>query len=351
MSLRYLVPAMGLLACSVPLSAETVGKLTIDGYVDTVFSLSSYDPGTKGSDTNSNAGFVAGADIDVAYTLSDKVSARIELNETSHKTGHTATDLQEAYVSWNFTDPKSNGVQAGMKAGRFHSWIGFEGNDAPELWRVNTSIVSKGAAGGKADVTGLGVSVEPMKTEDMSFCAGLYIVNGIYNAGIKDETDADLGYALRGSFMMKDMFKADLSLNYEPGIATDDKGEGSDAFGVDLYASIDALKKSLDLEFGLEVNYLDLDTYAAMGILLAGKYNISKEALGFASSVSLMIGYVDPNDDSDIDDEMMEIAVAYCTTPVEKVGANVEVRYMDTAKGDDNATDIGLFLELLAVMP
>ncbi|MHC5068840.1 MAG: hypothetical protein ACYTF0_09665, partial [Planctomycetota bacterium] len=114
MSLRYIVPTLGLLAATTaPVAAADLGGLTVNGYVDTVLNLVSAD-----EVGDSSTDFTSAAQLEVGYAIGTAVSANVEYRFDDNA-------LEQAYVSYQVTDSVT------LTMGKFHNWVGWEGLDAP----------------------------------------------------------------------------------------------------------------------------------------------------------------------------------------------------------------------------
>lgn len=348
MSLRYIVPAMGLLACSAPVSAATqAGKLTIDGYVAAVLEV---------SDTSEDVGqqstfeFSAQGQIAANYSLSDTVHGVAKLFKTA---ANDRIDLREAYIAWALN--KKYNVT--LTAGKFHNWFGYEADELPDLIRINRSVFAEVLGG--SDAIGTSVTVRP--TEELHL--GAYLCNSgvLAPAGSNpksqvaggDDNDA-VAMGADGVYKLKVgtdlLFTFNLALVYDLGTTLDSEGGKANSLGIDLNG--DCQVKSIRSTFGLDFAYVDRDAYAQMGIMLFGKYDFEEKVMQMPASVTLMLDYVDPCDDDDLveNDELFEIAAAFMATPVEHLGAEVEVRYISKdTKAYPEGDEFGLFLGLLAV--
>lgn len=114
MNLRYVVPALGLVALSASAaSAQEIAKgVTLDGYVDTVGTA------TLGNDEfgSSTTDFSSEAVLMVGWAPTDRISAKVSTRTGSADTG-TSLDLVEAWGSVKATDQLT--ISSGKSYGPF----------------------------------------------------------------------------------------------------------------------------------------------------------------------------------------------------------------------------------------
>lgn len=374
MSLKHIVPTLGLVAALTPAAmAADVGGLTINGYVDTILEIQSYDeaiafdspnePGVD-SDDDTEIDFTASAQTEIGYKIGANVSANIELfyGDEGAGAGRGTLDghtlhVEQAYVEWAVND------QVSLAMGEFHNHLGWEGNDAPELYRVNWSQVwslqnglilngALAAAGADADTsgntTGLGVGIAASEQVDI----GIYLVDGFWGEdGVTGRKElADLALGANVTFTVKGLGLFDIDLAYDMNASTDDSGEEADIFALGFNGEIDALRESNGVLFFWDLFYIDYDLAAGLGFLAGGNLDLKTDT---PMSLTANIAYVDPVDDDDVaeDDDLIEIAIALLTNPTkdENFALNFEGRYIDRAA--DDSSEFGLFVEALAVIP
>jgi hypothetical protein len=357
-----------------PAMAADVGGLNVAGYVDTILAFSDADEAITGDpDADSILEFSAAAQLEIGYQIGDAVSANIELYWTEHPDqnfdpdgtpasgdeftidGGTGVDLQQAYVSWAINE------QVSLVMGKFHNWIGWEGQDAPELYRVNNSYMYAGGYQGSGmwlganpwgdDVTGLGVIITP--TEELEI--GVFAVNYIYNddnglAGDQARTTDTLSFGAYGTYTMAGVGYFDLDISMGVDESQNADGDSGSILGIDLNGEIDALREDNGLLFAYDLNYTDYDAAASLGILVLANYALPTET---PMSITGSINWYDPNDDDDIreDDDGLEIAIALLANPTddENFSTNVELQYISRSADDSN--EFGIFVEALAVIP
>ena len=246
--------------------------------------------------------------------------------------------------------------QVSLAMGKFHNHLGWEGNDAPELYRVNWSQVwnlQNGSLLGASDVdgntTGLGVGIAASEQVDI----GIYLVDGFWgeDGATGNKELADLALGANVTFTIKGLGLFDIDLAYDMNASSDEDGEEADIFALGFNGEIDALRESNGVLFFWDLFYLDYDVAAGLGFLAGGNLDLKTDT---PMSLTANIAYVDPNDDDDAggeDDEILEIAIALLTNPTkdENFALNFEGRYID--RGADESNEFGLFLEALAVIP
>ncbi|MDA3962238.1 MAG: hypothetical protein PF961_15725 [Planctomycetota bacterium] len=352
MSLRYLVPTLGLVAfTATPAMAADVGGLNIGGYVDTILTIADGDEALTGADGDATIDFSAAAQIEVGYQIGDNVSANVELYYDED--GFDADNLEQAYVNWAINE------EVALRMGKMHNWIGWEGTDAPELYRVNNSYMyAGGTLGGNGadgiwgvDVTGLGVIITPNE----QFEIGLFIVDYIYfdDNGLADDqargTDA-LSFGAYGTWNVEGIGYFDLDIGFGMDESVSSTGTSGDIFQLDLNGEIDAIREDNGWLFAFDINYTDYDVSAALGILALANFALPTET---PMSLTGSLNYFDPDDDSTTgeDDEGIEFALALLANPTdnENFSTNVELRYI--SRSADDANEFGFFVEALAVIP
>lgn len=370
MSLRYIVPSLGLIACAAgTATAADVGGLTINGYVDTVLEISSIDDDLRGikdgtvatvnDDEAANVviDWSAAAQLEVGYAIGD-VNANIEV----YWEDGGDVILEQAYADWMVNE------QFDIKMGRFHSGIGWEEYDAPDLNRINMSILeANGLLGNDLDGVRAGFKANDMFGGGLTFADAIYdqyvwplFVDVVTGAGgtiaadaVKDNDEfavlADAKVVAEGIGTFKGTLAFDMGNGYDL-----EEGESDDVLGIDVNGTIDALTESQGMTFGFDLNYTSAGWADFMGILATGMYTINDMA-----SVSLTIGYVSIDVDDPVDESAseMEIAVALLTMPTqdENFALNVEGRYIsrdyEDLTGSDDLNEFGVFLEMIAQIP
>lgn len=354
MSLRYIVPTLGLVAfTTAPAMAADVGGLNVGGYVDTILTFADGGDAIAGEDAEID--FSAAAQLEIGYQIGDAVSANIELYWDGDS---SETDLQQAYVAWAINE------QVTITMGKFHNFIGWEGLDAPDLYRVNNSYMyAGGTIGGNNlpvsvwgdDVTGVSVTVAA--SEQIEFGVGIvdYIWNAEGPAGIDPAftvgraSDA-ISFMAYATYVAEGLGYFDLDIGFGAEESVTDTGEAGDIFQIDINGEIDTLKEDNGLLFAFDINYTDYDAAGSLGILLLANYVLPTEV---PMSATLSLNYLDAVDDDDIaeDDEGTEIAVALLTNPTDDENFSLNVEARSITRGLDDSDEFGVYLEMLAIIP
>jgi hypothetical protein len=336
MSLKYIVPTLGLVAASFTptFAADVGGGLQVGGYVDAILAIESLDDGiapldNAGDPDGTQVDFTSTADINVGYNIGSDVRAYVELGFNGD---NSDVDLQEAYAEWKLET-------VSLTMGKFHSHLSYEGNDAPELNRVNTSIVYNMFSG--ENNTGLAVGFKPSDTVDV----GVYLVDSFFGE-VASKEGTDLGVGASVTFKVAGIGWFDVDLAYDMA-ATGTVAEPEDLLVFGINGEIDSLKESSNLLLAFDLSYADAGDVSAYGLMLMANYGLSTS---FPSSATLMVSYLEPDGDTD-DDEEMEIAVAWLSNPTNdnNFALNLEARMIDRAA--EESSEFGIFVEALAVIP
>lgn len=324
----------GLLGATAPALAalEVAPGLALDGYVESVFTLAE---GGDALAADPLIGFDSRAQVALAYAVDQAVAARIELMWTAD-----GVELEEAHVTWQL-DP---GVS--LIAGRFENWIGWEGADAPELWRVNGAYVTSGGtvAAGNGDelgivgveTTGLGLVLAPGERLGLS----LFAVDHIY-ADPAGRAGESISFGASGQYE-GELAQFQIDLMY----GRDEAGGGTDdVLGIDLWTEIHGWREMRGWLFAADVNLTSIDGEQTVSALLAANYAL---ATVIPMSLTGMIDWIDPGSSTA---EGLELALALLTNPTDETGfaLNFEARYIMRDQSD--ADEFGVFIEALAVMP
>lgn len=384
MRLNYIVPTLGLLAASatpVAMAADVGGGLTINGYVDTILELTSLDEGiapaspvdpTAEDDTIID--FSAAPQLEIGYRIGEDITANVELYwpDFGASAGVTFPVVEQAKIMWQTSDTVS------VTIGRMHNHLGLEGKDAPELFRVNNSILfGDGNAGTDHggvsfvgnDVTGIGVGI---KASDQ-VSVGIYLVDSYYDDvfdaedgldDLKEQADFAVGVGIDFKVEGIGSFAANLAYDIAASIS-DDATDSGDVLAFEVNGIIDMLREDQGLLFGFDLIYRDIDWASSYGLMLMANYDFKTDT---PMAATFMLTYVEPNDTeagdptgghaAGDDDENMEIAIALLTQPTRDAnfGLNLELRYI--SRGDlglagpaADRNEIGIFAEALAVIP
>ena len=340
-----LVPALSaLLLAPAATQAIEVGDLTIGGFVDTWFELTTYDEAAPGLDRDDSGtitaaeedddqtmDFAAEVELQFGWSIGSDVHAQIDVEFTEAGGSY----LETATVTWDVSD------SASIMMGEFVDWLGWEAADAPGRYRINrTPLISEGNFYGTKSVTGVAVLGSPSET--MSY--GVYLVDHIYGThSVSDELalGADFTFKIDGYGSVN----VELASDTGGAAAFGSTGDG-DATGLGVNTTYDAAE---GLVVGAELHYIDFDDAGRMGLMVLANKTISD-----TSSVTGQIAYLDPNDDAD-DDEVMELTAALLTTPTgdSNFAVNYELSFID--RGDLGAGadrgQVSFYVEFLAIIP
>jgi hypothetical protein len=356
MRIRTLVPALACLAAA-PLAcgADSVPAIKFDGFVDTIMTATNVDH------DGASTGFTYAGKLGVAATISEKVSAQVDLN--IDEAGVLTS--RQAYGAWKIT----NDIE--LKTGKFISDYGWTAAYAPGLYRING-----GPIGQFYGVDQVGANAKYTKGD---ITAAVTVANGFFGeadgtssqpAPVNAEQDNEAyAFGLDVVYSLGDMG----SVNVEAIVDEDASATGEDADGYHfgLNATLTPVK---DLTIGAELilqtinNKRQQDT-THTGVTVLANYKLSgtpfpMSITGQASMVDLD-GFV--NDPTDLESPangaskiQSEFALALLTNPAgtDKLGANLEVSYTTTdTKGyniavpndEDTAYEIGIAAEILYV--
>ncbi len=396
MSLRYIVPSLGILACSAGAvqAAEIGSGVTLDGYVDTILEITSADENALGFSTNAGgttpppgepeasdtvADFFAGAQLEFGYSIGD-VSAKLELYYTADR-NFDGLDVEQAWAQWDFKPD-----QAYLKMGHMEVGLGLEATDAPGLYRINTSQLRQmlqpqqttgGSIGFKANeyfsgavtlcdglaqplssawglVDDIPITGEPDLDLNQALTGSDPLGRAALGEGVKD--NADIALLVQGMYKMENIGEFEGTLVYDMGAAVDDEGEQDDALGIDVNGLITAMEES-NLAFGFDLSYWSLGEVTAYGAMAMANYTFATDT---PMAGTLMLDYVmvDAGDLNPGDDDafsVFEVAAALLTQPTneENVALNFELRYLmrDADADVEDVDEIGVFVELLAIIP
>lgn len=360
MSLRYLVPSLGLLACTAGFAtAADVGGLSINGYVDSTLAFESLGDdlvvaGTRAGVHKSKAAdgsntvidFASSAQLEVGYKVGD-VKANIELYYTE-----AGVALEQAYVNWAVSKDEVN-----IKMGRMDNGLGLEGMDKPELYRVNWSNMFLSGILGGSGVPTLAKSTASSMFIDgvqVGFKAGqisgaVGIADGVYQPMVgKDNTSLALMGTVK--FVQEKVISIKGSLVYDMDAGVDDSGEETGVFALDLVAESDVVK---DLKLAGELTYVNYGEPSAIGFLAMANYKLPT---GVPMSVTGMLDYL-MMDSGDETGSELEIAVALLANPTKEdnFATNLEARFisrdLEDLGGGEDMDEFGIFFEMVAVIP
>lgn len=340
MRIRTLVPALACLAAA-PLAIAADGpSVKFDGFVDSIYGASSVDSDADGS-SGSNSAFTYGVKLGVAATISDKVSAQVDLF-----TSDGTVTARQAYGIWKITDEVS------LKTGKFIGDIGWVAAYAPGLFRVNAGpivgLYSTDSVG--ADV----IWAKDAVTVSVTVANGLFDGNEVNGVGQSDvgQGNEKYGYLADVTFALPD---GKGSVNGEVGLDTDVTGKGGDVMHLAVNTT---LTLSAPLTLGGEAIFQSwgapdgstADDTDKLGLMAMGNYKLGTSV---PASVTGMVQYVS-EDDGTTTDSTLELSVALLTNPAgtDKLGLNFEVYYAANSVETTDTVDsneIGGAAELLYV--
>ncbi len=318
MSLKHIVPSLGLIALATTASAVEVGDLTIGGFVDVVLENVTDKGNVKTQDSNME--FTAAAEIQLGYSIGEAVEAQIDYELDSN-------DLEQANIAWAVSE------QVTLRAGLMQTFLGYEDIDAPGLYRVNTSQVA-GVTG--EEITGAEVAFNI--NEDMA--ASLFILNDNVISGVAAEKTNDISIGLDFAWGNADL---GLNLDFELIFEKDAAGDSVTQFGLngDWTGVEDKLVVMWDIA-SRTTETID----SSMAFMVGANYKFQDNM-----SATLMLSQLEPDADTD-DDELFEIAIALLTNPTndENFALNAEIEIVDPA-ADGAKSETGIYVEMLALIP
>ncbi|MBA3684993.1 MAG: outer membrane beta-barrel protein [Planctomycetes bacterium] len=372
MNLRYVVPALGIIAFSNPAFAADSG-VTIGGFVDTIFGVGVRDaddayeafragppavPSNTGArpltgDNDTSANFSAASEIRLGYKVGDAVGAQVDVeynnNGTDTSTGsHSDVYLEQAYVNWAFADAIS------LTTGKFTTYAGWVAADADGLYRISSGPIVALYGG---ELVGAALNWSPSEELGVSF----FLVNGLdilnEDSTNTNQDDERFAPAVDVVYKAKDIGTFNAELGYENSV------NDVDFFSLGVNATITAVE---NLTLGFEVIYQDISDENGVGLLgadasrlgLLAMANFAMKEMAVPMSVTGMIQHVNAeiDDAADTSETSTELALALLTNPTgdAKFGVNAELSYqMDTvdAGTEIENNSIGFALEAIAVIP
>lgn len=343
MKLRYLVPALGVLASLNTISAETVGGLTIGGFVDVIAAIEN----TSDDGEPSAWGFSSEVELRVGYKIGDAVTVQVDLEFVDSE-----SNLEQAYINWALTDTFS------LTAGKFTTYRGWVASDADGLYRINSGPIT--ALYGD-DLTGAAANFTFSETVSASF----FLVNDLED-DFNGTDERHLGLGADVIFTVADVgaFNAEAGYNHIEG------GEDDTAmiiFGANAtlnLASYEPLTLGFELQYQSAADfdgdvYVEDTDYSALGLLAMANHTIPA---GVPMSGTFMVQYVqaDVENGTDASPSALEVALALLTNPTNdpNFGVNFELGFMTTDRDgtqtdglDDELDSIWVAAEFLALIP
>ena len=356
MKLRYLVPALGVLASLSTVSAETIGGLTVGGYVDVIATAGHEAAGDASAQTD--VGATAFVELRVGYKVADSVTAQLDVEfdgANSRSDTSNVAYLEQAYVNWALTDNFS------LTGGKFTTYAGWVAADADGLYRINAGPITSLYGG---EITG---AAGNFAIND-DFNISVFLVNGldVVSSGnaitpLDSSENDDLAMAVDLVYKMEGIG----SFNFEIGYDYVDADASEIMVGVN--ATVTAVES---WTFGAEVitRMLDLDgdSSSKLGALIMANYKLPTTK---PMSVTGMVQYVS-YDEGDLGLEektsAVEVALALLTNPTNdpNFGVNFEISYKTVTNdgiddttfgaldlGEDETDAILVSIELLALIP
>ena len=388
--LRRIVPALGVIALASPaaMSQEIAKGLFLDGWIDTIFTVTDSQYESADRSANNSAAFSSNAKVKIAWNVTDQVTGKIgvkfnnKVTSSSTTTTTTGTDtdtsgdpdsfesssstttssgsdayLQEAFFSANV----GNGFN--VTAGKFISFVGLQSAEPTGLFRVGYTPTVKLYT---SDVIGASVGY----SNDV-LSGAVYILNG---NGLTDAVDSNnsanpaltnvshsLGYGIDLTYNLPEkMGNVNLEAAWDPA----NEATGSDIYQVGLNATVKPAEKTTVLA---EVIYRGVvngavvagekETKETIAWMLLANQVVATE--GIPASVTGSVGQLTPgySTDGTADKTLSEVAAAVLTNPfgTSAFGLNLEVAYAwyDGTKAEADA-DVGgttVSLEGLIVIP
>jgi len=379
-SLRYIVPALGLIAFTNPAAQAADGALSIGGFVDTILSLdddrSANVAATDRNEEDASLQFIADVELRLGYKIGEKVGAKVDLefHNESDDAGpdDSEMDLEQAFINYAFADSMS------WTIGKFTTPLGWVAADADGLYRINAGIVP----GGFDDVSGLygsdvvGTALNFTVSDDLGI--SVFLVNG-WGLETADNYNDDkfsgdrnsllLGVGVDVVYQIADVGSVNFEAVYDPQNAANGAAGAANASAGDVFQlGLNGTFKPYEaLTLGAEVIYRGVgeddgagnDDRTDYGVVAMANHTIP----GFPCPASATVMYQrhDRETDDLRDQAANEVAVALLTNPTgdAKFALNAEVGY-EFYDGDSGAVaTVGntndeswvVALEALAVIP
>lgn len=342
MSLRYIVPALGIIAFTNPAAQAADSALSIGGFVDTILAIddnrSANDATTDKNEEDATVGFTADVEIRLGYKIGEKVGAKVDIeyhNVAIGTLGNSNVDLEQAFINYAFADKMS------WTIGKFTTPIGFIAADADGLYRINAGPVVNLYG---SDVVGTALNFTANDDLGISF----FVVNGwglengfdAYDQSIGNDDSRGnllLGIGLDLVYKIGDVGSINFEAVYDPQNAENGATGAADAASGDVFqVGLNGTFKPYEaLTLGAEVIYRGVgeddgagdDDRKDYGVVAMANHTIP----GFPcpASGTLMYQRVDNEADDTLDPAVNEVAVALLTNPTgdSKFGLNAEVSY------------------------
>lgn len=322
-----LVPTLALMAGVGVAPAIEVGDLTIGGYVDTIFTVTSVDDGT---DDTTSTDFTGDFVLNATYAIGEKVSATGEFLSLGNAGTDNTVELSNATVTWQAHD------KVELMMGHFINSLGWQAFYAPGRYRIGASATT--AFYGASYNQGLGVLVSASDNLQLDF----YIMDYVFDESTQPQDGlgylADLTYSA-GALDVNLELIFDSAAGAAFGGSSDD-----DVIQLGLNATYTGMENLL---LGGEFFFTDFGDDDRMGFLAVANYAFTETVSG-----SLYAAYVDPSGEGD-DDEIIDLTVAVLTAPTgdANFAVNYELSYVSEAGAVDDTNTITAAIEFLAVIP
>jgi hypothetical protein len=405
MNLRYLVPALGIIALTAA-SARAEDKaptVTFAGWSDNILSYTDDDTddtpasasagagGTAKDESKGSLRFSAAASLKAMWKVSDRVDAKVNLWFYPDLVGDGNSNFQarEMYVNVDLTSGFA------WQIGKYIDHVGWIAAEPTGLYTVNNSLIGYLGIYGN-DVIGTALTYSDAKKSPVS--AQFHITNGYFDgadaispgyvaAPSSTRENTDLGFGIDLTYALpneKGNINFDFAYDMHGGngafgtIAAGPDGIAGNGDDVDttgylggsaLLLGLNATVKPVkELMIGAEIMYFkvgdvtdDTDTTVTdsgfkriQGLLLA---NVAIPNAPWGASVTGMVQYIQIEADADAiteKEKRMEVAVALLTNPfgTSNFGLNAEIAYfkntdVDFVTGND-VKGFGISVEALA---
>jgi len=124
---KTLISIAAMMALPAVAHSAAATDVTLDGFVDMVWAVSDgTDLGVNGDEGQ----FITSGELDMKTKLSGPISLRLDADLGSFTTGGDSAELEQAFLNWTINNELS------LKAGVFNNNLGFEKEDAPELYQI-----------------------------------------------------------------------------------------------------------------------------------------------------------------------------------------------------------------------
>jgi len=367
-NLRYVVPALGLAALSATsASAQEIAKgVTLDGYVDTVFTATSNDTGkdTKKADgtvqgvTASSTGFTSEGVLMVGWAPTDRISSKLVARsgdgfQTTGTKGSGALVITEAYGSVKATDQLT--ISTGKSTGPFGYYSQYAtgvnfvtGVLSTKLYTVNpTGVWASFAPSDKVTATFMVADTYYNSNKTNRPSSVSPGVDLVFNATPELSLNLELTLDPNGGGLEKESIgdaKGARGSAYAGGFNLQFKKDAITAAGEVIYQVLENQGKVLGDDDQKNLSYAAFVTYALSGtpFPMAVTGQVSGWTLGDTGG-----------DDTSTSATKAQLALLTNPLTVSQFGLNYELFYqMDDAGGkSDKINSYGVAIEGLYVIP